>query len=427
LRSTRQPLKHVASVSVSNVDKKSKDDEIPVRLVNYTDVYYGDRLTPNLELMRATATPAQVDSFSLENGDVIITKDSETVNDIGVAAFVERSEPAMVCGYHLAILRPRPDQIHGRYLYWAVKGDDALGQLATSATGVTRYGLRLDAISNATIWTPALEQQRAIADYLDTETARIDALITKKRRMIELLDERFLSGVFAGVCGALTSPTTPTVDSGIEWVGEIPQHYGTPWLGAFHQTQLGKMLNSEAAAGPEQYPYVKNTNVQWDHLDLHDLPIMSFDASDRERCSLRAGDVLVCEGGEVGRAAVWKDDGTNVFFQKALHRVRSLQKEPQPRYLMYCLWAAASQDCFVVEGNQSTIVHLTGEKLREHRFPWPDVDEQKQIVGLLDTMRSRTARATDVLTKQLDLLAERRQALITAAVTGELEIPRVAA
>jgi len=362
-------------------------------------------------------TDLAIPKVAIDSGDLIFSWSATLATRIWTRG------PALL-NQHLFRVDPMPG-VDVRWLKYVldVACDYLEGHMHGSAmTHVTR-----DMLRSVRVTTPTLDGQRAIADYLDTETARIDALINKKRRMIELLDERFLSGVFAGVCGALTSPTTPTVDSGIEWVGEIPQHYGTPWLGAFHQTQLGKMLNSEAAAGPEQYPYVKNTNVQWDHLDLHDLPIMSFDASDRERCSLRAGDVLVCEGGEVGRAAVWKDDGTNVFFQKALHRVRSLQKEPQPRYLMYCLWAAASQDCFVVEGNQSTIVHLTGEKLREHRFPWPDVDEQKQIVGLLDTMRSRTARATDVLTKQLDLLAERRQALITAAVTGELEIPRVAA
>src|SRR5690606_20804429 len=83
------PLKHLAQVSVSNIDKKSVEGELPVRLVNYTDVYYGDRLTPDLELMEATATPAQVRAFRLQPGDVAITKDSETADDIGVPAYIE--------------------------------------------------------------------------------------------------------------------------------------------------------------------------------------------------------------------------------------------------------------------------------------------------------------------------------------------------
>ena len=82
---------------------------------------------------------------------------------------------------------------------------------------------------------------------------------------------------------------------------------------------------------------------------------------------------------------------------------------------------------FSVEGNQATIVHLTGEKLREHRFPWPPLEEQREIVRQLDSAREKVERTVTRLDQQINLLAERRQALITAAVTGELEIQGVAA
>ncbi len=98
----RQVLKRVAGISVSNVDKKSAPGEVRVRLVNYTDVYYGDRLTPTADLMDATATAGQVLAFRLQPGDVAITKDSETADDIGVAAFIEASADDVVLGYHLA-------------------------------------------------------------------------------------------------------------------------------------------------------------------------------------------------------------------------------------------------------------------------------------------------------------------------------------
>ena len=264
------------------------------------------------------------------------------------------------------------------------------------------------------------QQQREIADYLDIETAHIDTLISKKRRLIGLLDERTDSIVFAGISGELTSPNALARWSKIEWLSDIPNHYRTPWLGAFHTTQLGKMLNTEAASGPEQYPYIKNTNVRWDHFDLEDLPTMTFDAGDRQRCELRIGDVLVCEGGEVGRSAVW-DSGHNIFFQKALHRIRPLEKNV-PRFLMYCLWAAAKMEVFSVEGNQATIVHLTGEKLREHRFPWPPLEEQEQIVALIDTERSRIDKIIKGLQEQIELLLERRQVLVAEAVSGQMVI-----
>ena len=416
-------VKHLASIRVSNIDKLSKPNELPVRLVNYTDVYHGDKIVPELELMPATATASQVQTFKVQPGDVLITKDSETADDIGVPAYVERSSPDMVCGYHLALLRPIPQQTFGRFLYWAMNSKYVNDQLSVGSTGITRYGLKTDVIAQTRINLPALSRQLNIANYLDTQTGRIDALISKINRLVELLKEYADSVVFDGITGRLTSSHLSFKFSGVDWLGDIPKHFGTPWLGAFHTTQLGKMLNVEAASGPDQYPYIKNTNVRWDHFDLDDLPTMSFDASDRQRCELRIGDVLVCEGGEAGRSAVWNSD-SEIFFQKALHRIRPLRGNV-PRYLMYCLWAAAGLGVFQVEGNQATIVHLTGEKLREHRFPWPPLAEQKQIVELIDAKRQRIDQAVVDLQKQIELLTERRQALITNAVTGQKSVPAV--
>ena len=413
-------IKHLANVRVSNVDKLSNPNDIPVRLVNYTDVYHGDKIVPELELMAATATSSQIQTFRVQSDDVLITKDSETADDIGVPAYVERSSSEMVCGYHLALLRPIPERITGRFLYWIMSSQYVNEQLSAGATGITRYGLKVDIISQTKIKIPPVSEQRAIAAYLDNETAHIDALVSKKHRLIELLELRVDSLVLSGISGKLTSIEPQLVSSGIDWLGELPTYFGTPWLGAFHTTQLGKMLNAEAASGPEQFPYIKNTNVRWDHFDLEDLPTMTFNASDRQRCELRIGDVLVCEGGEVGRSAVWDCD-RNIFFQKALHRIRPLEKNV-PRFLMYCLWAAAKMEVFSVEGNQATIVHLTGEKLREHRFPWPPLEEQERIVTIIDAERSRIDKAIECLQKQIELLSERRQTLITAAVSGQMVI-----
>lgn len=275
------------------------------------------------------------------------------------------------------------------------------------------------------VWLPSREQQQSIADYLDTETTRIDALIAKKRRLVELLDERFEAAVFHAVTRGVRGPR-PTAPSRLSWVGQIPFGWGTPTVSANFDLQLGKMLNAEALDGSEQYPYVRNVNVQWDRIDFDDLARMHFGAADRKRCNLRRGDVPVCEGGEVGRAAVWSGTPPDCFFQKAIHRVRP-RGDANGRYLMYCLRAAAKQSVFSVEGNQSTIVHLTGEQLRSHRFPWPPVDEQREIVEALDQRASTRDTTADVVGRQIDLLVEHRQALIAAAVTGELKIPGAAA
>ena len=147
-------IRHLADVRISNVDKKEEDGQIPVRLINYSDVYYGDRIVPEQQFMAATASRSQTKRFTLKPGDVVITKDSESADDIGVPAFVERTAPDMVCGYHLAILRPRPRRVDGRFLYWAINSDEVRTQMASTATGVTRFGLRTDAINQVRLKVP---------------------------------------------------------------------------------------------------------------------------------------------------------------------------------------------------------------------------------------------------------------------------------
>jgi type I restriction enzyme S subunit len=184
--------------------------------------------------------------------------------------------------------------------------------------------------------------------------------------------------------------------------------------------ELGKMLNQSAAEGENQLRYLRNQNVQWDRLDLGDVSTMHFEPDQRERFSVRKGDLLVCEGGDVGRAAMWSSE-EQIYYQKALHRVRPRTTAP-PRYLMYVLWAASSLGVFTIEGNQSTIVHLTREQLRAHRIPWPPVEKQRQIVAELDKARANMRHLQEKWSEQIELLAEHRQALITAAVTGQLNV-----
>lgn len=181
------------------------------------------------------------------------------------------------------------------------------------------------------------------------------------------------------------------------------------------------MLNPERKNGNYLRPYLRNTNVQWDYIDTNDLLVMDFPPDEWIRYRVRPGDLLVCEGGQPGRAAIWDGSIEEIYYQKALHRIRP-REESTVRWLYYCLRAAAYLNVFAVQGNSTTISHLTGEQLKAQRFPFPSRAIQDQLVKVLDerTEHSRTFKAaTD---RQLDLLAERRQALITAAVTGQFDV-----
>lgn len=182
-------LRNITDMRVSNVDKHVKAEEMPVRLCNYVDVYKNDCIDTQMDFMRATATGEEIERFRLAKGDVLITKDSETWDDIGVPALVTNPAPDLVSGYHLALLRPSVGKITGRYLFHALQSKGLACQFHVKAKGVTRYGLAHSDIKSVWLPLPPLPEQTAIAERLDKATANIDAIIARTRREIELLQE----------------------------------------------------------------------------------------------------------------------------------------------------------------------------------------------------------------------------------------------
>lgn len=227
-------LKDVALYWVSNVDKVATDDELPVRLCNYTDVYYHDYIRPDMGLMEATATAQEINRFGLQVDDVVITKDSEDWSDIGVPALVVESASDLVCGYHLAIIRPQRPVLVGKFLLRALQTDAVNRQFQVAATGVTRYGLPKSSIGEAWLPLPSQQEQRAIADFLDRETEKIDTLTEKKRTLIERLKEERTALITHTVTRGLPpeaaraaglEPHPKLKSSGVEWLGDVPTHW----------------------------------------------------------------------------------------------------------------------------------------------------------------------------------------------------------
>jgi len=173
-----EKLKFFATIRNSNVDKTISENEEPIRLCNYTDAYYNDRITPDLQFMDGTATGSEIDRFQLKRNQVIITKDSESWDDIGVPALVTEDMPGVLCSYHLSVIDPSPG-LDGRFLVWLCRSDALNNQFKLAANGVTRFGLGQYPMKNAFIAIPPLETQRRIARFLDEKTARIDTLIER--------------------------------------------------------------------------------------------------------------------------------------------------------------------------------------------------------------------------------------------------------
>lgn len=195
-------LKECATVSLSNVDKKSVEGEASVWLCNYMDVYHQERIDAQVDFMAATATQSQIRRFSLRKGDVLITKDSETWTDIAVPALVSEDLLNVLCGYHLALVRPRSSCV-GAFLAHAIRAIGPRDQYQVSANGITRFGLTANAIRGSVLPIPPTSEQQAIADHLDRETAKIDALTTKITESIGLLTEYRTALISAAVTGKI--------------------------------------------------------------------------------------------------------------------------------------------------------------------------------------------------------------------------------
>jgi type I restriction enzyme, S subunit len=176
-------LCQVATVAVSSVNKKSESGERAVQLCNYTDVYYRDYIDSRIAFMQATASDNEIEKFTLRSGDVIITKDSETAADIAVAARVTETVPNLVCGYHLAMIRPDLNRIDPVFLHSYFNLPRTKDYFASNANGVTRFGLPLGAIQDAPIAFPFIDEQRKIGQIISSAELEVAGLV----KDIELL------------------------------------------------------------------------------------------------------------------------------------------------------------------------------------------------------------------------------------------------
>jgi type I restriction enzyme S subunit len=153
--------------------------------------------------MKTTASPEEIKKFKLRVDDVIVTKDSEEWNDIAIPAYVMSDIPNLICGYHLAQIRPDQRLIRGKYLFWLLSANSINYQYMIEASGVTRYGLGNYALSNSMILIPPRGEQNKIADYLDQKTTQIDGQVAREQKSIGLLKEYRTSLISEVVTGKI--------------------------------------------------------------------------------------------------------------------------------------------------------------------------------------------------------------------------------
>ncbi|HMP57767.1 MAG TPA: restriction endonuclease subunit S [Gemmatales bacterium] len=421
-------LKFIASVQLSNVDKKSVEGEASVRLCNYVDVYKNDFITPDMEFMEATASERQIRDFSLKAGDVLITKDSEAWNDIAVPALVANDLDGVLCGYHLAHIRPKPKVMFGGFLFRAFAAEGIADQFRVAANGITRFGIGKDEITGALFPVPPLAEQHAIADFLDRKTAQIDGVISKKQRMIDLLHEKRQSLISEAVTKGL-DPDVPTKDSGIEWLGRVPRHWLVERLKwRMRRIEQGWSPQCETRqADPGEWGVLKVGCMNSGIYDESENKALPTDLEPLPEFEVRVGDILMSRSntvelvGCVGR--VHRTQGKIHVCDKLYRLVFDGDRlDPDFAVLLLSSHPSRLQIERDASGASPSMKNISNEVVADLVLAFPPLDEQRQVVKYVTQRLDELRRLGVMIESQIAKLREYRQTLISAAVTGQIDV-----
>ena len=408
------PLRHVAAVKNSNVDKLSLPGESPVRLCNYVDVYRNDRITQAVSFMRASATPSEIASFKIRLGDVLITKDSEQWNDIGVPALVATEADDLVCGYHLTMLRPHPSKIMGSYLAYALRVPEVAVQLHLAAKGVTRYGLSQQGIKSAQVPVPLLEEQGLIVRYLDHAELRIAKAIAAKQVLMNRLLELRHVQIAEGILGA---NGTKLLNSSLPF--NVPESWRVePFWSAAPEVSISDQQGKELLS-----VYLNRGVIRYSE-SAGQVHKPSLDLSGYQL--VRPGD-LVLNNQQAWRGSVGVSRYEGIV--SPAYVVCSLGNRFNLEYanMLFRSPSMVSQFEMASRGVGSIQRQLHRQTLRVTKVPIPPLGEQVQIATRLLAATKGLDLAIESLETEIALLKEYRIRLISDVVTGKLDVREEAA
>ncbi len=411
-------LKQVCEVFPSNVDKKTYENETPVLLCNYTDVYYNENITPQIDFMAATASADQIKKFTLRGGDTIITKDSETADDIAIAAYVPQDMPGVICGYHLSMIRPR-EATCGAFMKRLFDSIYVKSCCAVYANGLTRVGLGQYALDNLEMPFPPKSEQQTIAAFLDCETAKIDALITEQQRLIELLKEKRQAVISHAITTGL-NPDVPMKDSGVEWLGEVPEHWET--------VRLGALFKETAEPGNDELPVLS--------VSIHNgVSDREFEDDELERKVVRSEDRSKYKRVKVGDLVynmmrAWQGGFGTVVVPGMVSPAYVVARPTRQIRADFIEQLLRTQQA--VEELRRNSRGVTDFRLRLYwsefkpiKVALPSIKEQHDIMEFLDRETAKFDELTTEAERAINFLQEHRMALISAAVTGKIDVRRL--
>jgi len=262
-------------------------------------------------------------------------------------------------------------------LPWLMLSDRFTKHSVQESKGSTNPYINFPDIAKFEFDLPPLSQQRGIAEILwaadDALEASRGTLANLEQFRVAKLFQRYRRGI--GHTAFVDSP-----------LGRRPRTWEVTPLGRHYEIQLGKMMSPKAITGKSQRPYLRNANVQWNRFDLTDVTTMSFSEREAQKFELRPGDILACEGRHVGKSAMWRNEIPGACYQKALHRIRALDDQQVPEFLLFQLEHHSRSGIFADQTGETTIPHLPAERLREIPFGFPPRDEQRAIADEMETL-----------------------------------------
>lgn len=398
--------------AMQKIDERIPGVDLPLMSVSQTK-----GVVRRSELTDAPQRAESLDAYKVcRKGDVVFNKMKIRSGAMGVA-----HEDGLVT-YHYEVMRPR-EGMDPRYIVYLMKSSWFTSELIARERGISaggeHGGIRTTEVPFTVLRTidvllPEIDEQRAIVDYLDRETARIDTLIEEQHRLIEMLRERRQDLIRAAVLGS-ANPFSPPAEAAFTAIGH---HFSVT---------LGKMLDAGKAVRAEDrmLPYIRAGNIQDAGLKLYDVKEMPYSEAEAANLNLLKGDLLVVEGGAVGTNVLVREDMPGWSFQKTVNRLRPLSNWSSA-WLGYVLRTYRDIGVIDIVCNKSTIAHLTAEKLRAMRIPSVDPQEQVRVAATLDHQTAKIDVLIEETARFIELSRERRAALITAVVTGDIDVREVA-
>ena len=411
-------LKHVATIN----DEALGDDTDPNYEIRYIDISNVDSSgrIGKIASYRFEQAPLRA-RRRVRDGDIVI---STVRTHLQAIAQVRRPPANLLASTGFAVVRPRPERLVAEYCKYALREPSFLAAVEMRSVGVSYPAIAVLDLAGIKIPVPGLSRQRAIADYLDCETARIDALIAAKERTLKLLAEKRRALITRAVTRGVGLDTAFRA-SGFSWLGEIPAHWKVTRLKFVGQVQtglaLGKRYQSRAMI---EYPYLRVANVQDGFLDLSDVKTVSVPAHEAEFFLLRAGDLLMNEGGDadkLGRGAIWTGEIAPCLHQNHVFAVRA--RDISSAWL--ALWTSSdhAKAYFESRSKQSTkLASISASNLMEMPLLQPPHVEQAAIVEAVHGLMNKIDAVRSAAKGTIGLLKERRTALISAAVTGRIDV-----